>query len=381
MSRHFRLMLLVIILYLPAISIAQQKVPTITEIEKFVDKIPNNNTTTAKNLASTLSAYGFRGEAGLRGCFYWMMKNMKYDLKDREKLRNIVDNHPAMVKHVLAVRATICLGYSQLFHGLAQELGFRSFVLHGNVKHGEIISEDTHAWVGVKIDTAWYLFDPTWSYRIVHDSAAGDIEYTYFKMKGEDFVTNHIPFDPMWQFQYYPITHKQFCTTWDTRGSRFFNYQDTLAVHFNRPEKEQHFSELKRILNTDSEYSNFYLIGHITALENQSGDPAARDLVEDYLKRGNPLFAAADSLFNIGYRYAQLATIYKDGIPDWDSPNPSFAKYIDSSLVFLKQAADKMDEVVIPVTAWRYYYYNVQNHFRNQYEFYLGKKNEYAKKL
>ena len=376
--RNFFLLLLQLAMQLPLWSIAQQKAPTIPEIEKFVDNIPKNNTNSAKDIASTLSAYGYRNEAGLRGCFYWMMKNMKYDLKQRANLTDIQSNHAAVVKQVLSARATVCFGYAHLFQGLAHELGYRSYVVIGYVKLGEYLSDEGHAWVAIKMDTAWYLFDPTWTKRVVHDSAAGDIEYTYFKKQGEDFAKTHIPFDPMWQTHYYPITHKQFCTTSDIRGPRYFNYQDTLTNHFYRSEKQQYFDELGRIVTYDSEYTNYLLAGHILALEQQSNYQQARNLLEVYLKRCNPLFASADSLFSIGYKYGNLAIKYNPETGRNDI-SPSFTKYIDSSLVLLKQAADKMDEVVIPATPWRKYYYERQNYFRRQYEFYLYQKNEYLK--
>lgn len=359
---------------------AQQREPGIKEIENFVDKIPNINAGSAKDLAATLSAYGYRKEAGLRGCFYWMMKNLKYDYKDTIFIAENHHDHSSIIRNVLSGRGTICFGYALLFNRLAQELGFQSYVVTGYTAYNEKDDLNGHAWVAVKLDKGWYMFDPTWGQRSVSSVGSADsIAYSYFKVKPDVFVKDHIPFDPMWQFQDPPVSHKQFNTLTDAGSKRPFRFEDSLVKHFARNDRQQKMAELRRIL--DDEYINPILADYIYVLESYCNDRMATNWIEDLVKKQTK-YAEAEDLFSEAYGHGVMAVhVFKydktASQAGREYKRKQFHTYIDSAIVCAKASLDRMDDIVKNGGAWKPYLERKQQYFRRVYFSYLREKEDY----
>lgn len=359
---------------------AQTAKSDIAEIERFVDNIPKNNTTSTLDLAGTLKAYGFRKEAGLRGCFYWIMKNIGYDRKDVQYMTEDPNAHSSIIKQVLSKRATVCYGYSLLFNRLAQELGYRSYVVVGYTKqNGQVELYDCHAWVAIKMDTGWYMFDPTWARRTEDRWDSANVEYDYFKVKPEDFTKTHMPLDPMWQFRHYPVSHKEFLTGTPAKPAEYFSYEDTVDLYFIRDAREQRTNELKRALRSD--HFNDFLIGYIHSLQAYLNNPATDIWVCERIKQDNKQFAAADSLFREGYNKCRNAlsklNIYNQPASEQEKETikKNAMRDLDGGLEILKSAVSSMDEVAKQGGAWRVFLENKQFEYNRHYQFYLTLKN------
>lgn len=361
---------------------AQQPQPGIAEIEKFVDNLPKNNANTAKDLAATLNAYGFRKEAGLRGCFYWMMKNLKYDYKDTAFIQEHYYDHSAIIRNVLSGRGTICFGYALLFNRLAQELGYQSYVVTGYVKQMEKESTTGHAWVAVKMDTSWYMFDPTWGQRkeLPLAGSVKHIEYSYFKVKPEAFLEDHIPYDPLWQFTYYPVSHKKFSTGADPRPARFFRFEDSLVRHFAKNDSQQKTDELRRIL--DSDQISAVLADYIFVLAAHCNDLRTEYLVRDRIMRDSKKYAVADSLFSAGSWRGQFAEIMERDMSTASQANKEIIKkrmkpYLDTAVTVLQLAVNSINDVINEGGVWRAYFVRLHELYRLYYYRYLALKSDY----
>ena len=62
------------------------------------------------------------------------------------------------------------------------------------------------------ITMSWYFVDPTWGSGYLSDGRfVKQINNFYFMTKPKDMIRSHMPFDPLWQFLYNPVTNQEFC--------------------------------------------------------------------------------------------------------------------------------------------------------------------------
>lgn len=62
-------------------------------------------------------------------------------------------------------------------------------------------------------------------------------------------IKTHIPFDPLWQFLYYPVTHLEFDKGWVHQNTTkpYFNYPDSILVFEKQAPLQQWISAANRI--------------------------------------------------------------------------------------------------------------------------------------
>ena len=127
-----------------------------------------------------------------------------------------------------------------------------SFVVDGYVKLNNQLSELSHAWSVTRIDTSWYLFDPTWAAGyVVNGTFIPKINNAYFETDPSDFVEAHMPFDPLWQLLYHPISFTEFNNgkAIENKSRAFFNFPDSIAVFENQNQNERFQASFDRIDN------------------------------------------------------------------------------------------------------------------------------------
>ena len=107
---------------------------------------------------------------------------------------------------------SVCAGYANLFHAMAQEVGIESRVVVGDTRKPDgNISGEGHAWNAVRIESKWYLVDVTWDAGTVRGT-----EFTrryrtaYFLTPVEIFGLRHLPDEPQWQLRQTPIGRGEF---------------------------------------------------------------------------------------------------------------------------------------------------------------------------
>lgn len=119
---------------------------------------------------------------------------------------------PQDAETVFRTRLSVCAGYANLFHAMAQEVGMRSLVVVGDTRKrdGEISGEG-HAWNAVEIEDGWYLVDVTWDAGHL-DGSRFERNYRtdYLFTPPEIFRADHLPDDPDWQLHETPIGRGEF---------------------------------------------------------------------------------------------------------------------------------------------------------------------------
>ena len=182
-----------------------------------------------------------------RAIYIWIAHNIQYDLTQMNSGKRY-DSDQAIIDEVLNDRKGICQHYSELFLAMSKSVGLESFLISGYTRDvfGKI-ADLSHAWNGVKIDSNYYLIDVTWvagyefKGRYIHK-----FRDDYFLKSPQDFIKNHMPFDPIWQFINNPINNNDFI-------SKDFSKLDINGVFAFEDSIQQYkiYDELTQLENTN----------------------------------------------------------------------------------------------------------------------------------
>ncbi len=170
--------------------------------------------------------------------YYWIANNIDYDYYEAENV-TLGSGSDDVVEEALRKRKGVCQHYAELFHALAERAGFNSLVVYGYVKQDGKIAKVPHAWNALEIDSAWYLFDPTWGAGYLtgtkyHRHFSED----YFMVKPREMIASHMPFDPLFQFLYYPVGHEEFKRGNPSDSSLYVDYASEIQRYLFLTEEE-----------------------------------------------------------------------------------------------------------------------------------------------
>ncbi|MFI0491264.1 transglutaminase domain-containing protein, partial [Flavobacterium sp.] len=179
-------------------------------IDKKIDEIPINSTTSTDEIARYINA-NFRTENDkIRAVFYWTASNISYDVQNMYAI-NFNETSEKKIKKSLETRKGVCINYAEIFNEISNKVGVKSVVIEGYTKQNGSVANMAHAWCAAKIENKWYIFDPTWgSGGLYNGKFLKKINNYYFKAEPSKIIASHIPFDFLWQFLYYPITNQEF---------------------------------------------------------------------------------------------------------------------------------------------------------------------------
>jgi hypothetical protein len=182
--------------------------------------------------------------------YVWIAYHIAYDVNELFAATPLSGNVD-WAQLALNKRKGVCSGYAALFQALAQGVGIKCFEVSGmNIMPNGEYANVGHAWNVARIDGEWRLFDPTW--------AAGHMEgmkfvkrfsAKWFMPKPEDFIKTHLPFDPIWQLQAFPLTGNQFFKPKElpTDSTNRFLVHDSIAAYDRQTELERVLATAKRM--------------------------------------------------------------------------------------------------------------------------------------
>ncbi len=177
----------------------------------------------------------------IRAFYTWIALNISYDkeLLTRYKensslgLRRLSSSGTQHADTVLKYRKAVCEGFSLLMNKCCEHASIISKMVIGVTKHDDEVADDImHTWNAVKLDTAWYLLDVTWSNGYVNQMNQYKKQFSdrYFFTNPAQFVKDHWPLDPMWQLSAYPLPKESFYRGAANEHPVFFNYQDSITA-------------------------------------------------------------------------------------------------------------------------------------------------------
>jgi len=245
------------VLLAPALSLVAQKPvqkPTekINEYAKLDSKalqLPDSSTTSTDKIASYINAH-FNGSAEkTRAIFIWVANNIQYDVDNMFAI-NFYEEPGERIAKVLKTKKGICANYAALFTDICEKAGISSFVVEGYTKQKGFVDYIPHAWCAARVDSSWLLFDPTWGSGYINNGKfVRRINNDYFKARPEFFIKDHMPFDYLWQFLYYPVTSQEFSQgkTEQNKSKPFFNYPDSIRSYEALSPNEQETAAAVRV--------------------------------------------------------------------------------------------------------------------------------------
>jgi hypothetical protein len=210
--------------------------------------IPEVNCVSVDALVSYIKQNFTTDADRVRAIYVWITNNIGYDVQrflEREKYAGIL---PPSIAEVLATRKAVCQGYAELFIAICKGEGINAIIVPGYTKKQGRVSPVSHAWVALPLGDEWNLFDPTWGAGYVKDDQfIRKFNNAFFKMSPANFISDHMPFDPMYQFLSYPITHKEFIDGKQGANKTLFTYNDSLKQYSQLSSVQQNAAELRRL--------------------------------------------------------------------------------------------------------------------------------------
>ena len=210
---------------------------------------PDSAVKSIQSLSSWLNANLHTGRELVRAFYTWTATNIDYDVENMFSFRS-KDDPQSIVARTLRERKAVCQGYSGVFHELCDKAGIENYMVMGYSRQNGQVVTINHAWVAARIDTCWYLFDPTWgSGFLINGKFTRRFTDEYFMVSPAVFIQSHMPFDPLWQCLHYPVTSRDFLRgTFPKKDtSQYFSYPDSIRAYNSLTPGDKFSATLRRV--------------------------------------------------------------------------------------------------------------------------------------
>jgi len=229
----------------------------IGKIDRIALNIPESQTHSTNDIAAYIKSHFKTDGEKIRAIYAWVTNNIKYD-KDSVHRIILDEDQEQRVTYALKRRKGVCENFAAIFNDICQKSGIPSFYIEGYTKQNGSIDRSGHVWCAAFVDNNWALYDPTWDAGFLSGgNYVNQVGANYFKNSPNDFISSHLPFDPMFQFLNYPVTYKEFYngdrpTIPIAIGTKFyFNYKDSLSLYNSSDSLSRYLASLHRIANFD----------------------------------------------------------------------------------------------------------------------------------
>ncbi len=251
-----------------------QPVNEYAAIDKKMLQLPDSLAITTDNIAAYISGNFKNAKEKARAAFIWTATKIKYDLPAMFAI-NFYESKEDRIAKALKTRMGICANYAAVFNDICTKAGMQSYIIEGFTRQNGFTDYIPHAWCATLIDTAWFVFDPTWGSGYVYNGKfISKINNSYFMASPAVIIKSHMPFDYLWQFLNYPVTSQEFYDgkIAQNKAKPYFNYRDSIRVYDKMEPTEQLTATAGRIERNGVKNSmQFDRLFHIKAqLENES---------------------------------------------------------------------------------------------------------------
>ncbi len=230
-----RLISILIILYYALASQAQDVSMLLQQ--RAIQQI--NKPANTGELAEQISEKNKTTESKILSAYTWVVQNIKYST-DSELVINAGLDPDAKINVAFKRRKGTCENYAAIFNDLCKRMGINSLVIYGYTQQNNRVDREAHTWSAVYVDDQWYLYDPTWD-------IGNSSNLLFYKISPQNFVTTHMPFDPLWQFLDHPVSHEQFEGKKHVQSTGYFNLKDSMKHYFVMDSLQRFQSSVKRM--------------------------------------------------------------------------------------------------------------------------------------
>ncbi len=222
-------LILVLIILMPKPGRAQ-KATSFSSVDSVIKLIPDSLDDSPAQIASFIASRFTSDREIARAAFVWTSSNITYDVSNMYTV-NFYESIDQVIRETMNSREGVCMGYAHIFAEIVNSAGGKAYVISGYTRQNGIVDNMPHAWCAARVDTSWYLFDPTWSAGYIKDDTFfPKFSDQYFMVRPEEMIRTHMPFDPLFQFLYNPLKYPDFNkgSFSNTGGEGGFNYPDSL---------------------------------------------------------------------------------------------------------------------------------------------------------
>lgn len=204
-------------------------------ISRNAISIPDSTSRSSPAIARFVQEKYTTKEDQLQVLYNWVINNIRYEVDSSYYFNWSVDAE-AKIAATLRRRSGVCENFAALFADLATRIGVPAFVVHGYADGSGNSLNVAHSWCAVQLGGNWYLCDPTWD-------AVSPGDTRYFFMSPREFVSTHIPFDPMWQLLEKPVGYD----AGEKNATAAFNYKDSIKAFLASDSLQQLFTIERRM--------------------------------------------------------------------------------------------------------------------------------------
>lgn len=336
--------LLVLIFFTHTVIAQKKAVYLYNAIDKKALAIPDSLTKNTSDIAAYISNNFDSKSDKTRAIFIWIASNISYDLEYMFTTDFHETNEDRILKSLMT-RKGICGNYAALFTDICLKTGVESYVISGYTKHNEFISHLSHAWNAAYIDSNWFLFDATWGAGYVNnDNFYRKLDDNWYKVKPNQFIKDHIPFDYLWQFLYYPINNQEFYkrNSIENKKKKYFNFIDSISA-FEKLDKD---SQMKETLNRIKQNGvrNSMIIEKVDELKNNIENNRINAFNEQ-LKLTNKLYNLAVHNYNIAVKKYNLYIEFRNTFFVPQKPDSLIKNMLDSVNIYFNYANVQIEQV------------------------------------
>ncbi|WP_177230563.1 transglutaminase domain-containing protein [Chitinophaga sp. CF118] len=254
-------LLIIPLLILQITAYAQQEIssPTITKFSNTDFSVVQN----AKDLSRTISVLTKEPKEQLQMLLLWADNFLQVDSD-----RFLTGGYPLTTDESIKQRKGLCDEYANIVTEFCKLNNIKCLHIEGYVKYAgfkptDILDEANHAWNAVYIDSSWVLCDLFWSTcEMVNKNGSSyfikKINTAYFLVAPAQFISTHLPLEPVFQFDNYPLRMQSFYTpnlTFDSSARMgYVNYLDSVNAYLKLNEQEQNIkiAENSYVFNKDN---------------------------------------------------------------------------------------------------------------------------------
>lgn len=327
------LFILILLLFSSAYTFAQEN--SFDEVDQLMLSIPKSMEKSSDLIAQFINKKFNDEPDKIRAIYFWIVKNITYDIKNLKSTKHYKGKQQ-LINRTLHQRKAVCQGYATLFNDLATKAGINSYIISGYTKQYGEVNQLGHAWCVAKIDSKWFVFDPTWGagYILNYTKYVKSINNDYFKADPIKIIESHMPIDPLWQLLNYPISNQAFYegNTAMDNSKIFFNYRDSLSMHEKQTELDQFESSIRRI--QAREIKNKIIKDHINYIEIEI----------DYFQNQKNIetFNLAIDNFNEGVKFYNDFINYRNNDFKPRKSNVKIRAMLDSAIKILRCSKDEL---------------------------------------
>ncbi|MBL0357321.1 MAG: hypothetical protein IPP72_10755 [Chitinophagaceae bacterium] len=205
-----------------------------TYADSKVLQIPKAETYAASSISKYILDHFKTEKEKIRAAYTWIINNVEYSKDSMYHFNKWGTDPEVKMTAILRRRKGVCENYAELFAYIVSKCGVQAVTVTGYTKIGGTVYNTGHGWVAVYVDSAWLLCDPTWD-------AGRYNSYHYFLVAPPEFISSHMPFDPMWQLLEHPISHGEFSQGFSRskKGEPVFYYKDSVSVYLQSDTLQQ----------------------------------------------------------------------------------------------------------------------------------------------